>query len=410
MNYRKATTIALLAGITGLCAPAQAAPPPVSFTYQGSLAQSGVAVDGATPIQFRLWDAASGGSQLGSTIDRISDVDAGIFTESLDFGLSSFAVNQALWLEVIVDGQSMGRTSLTAAPYSLNTRGLSVDQFGRVGIGTVDPSSLLHVQGGVNDSSTVVRLGSDTGSVKANFSVGNFEIWEAIASSDEFRISKNGNASPIIMKADGSLTLLGSTSSSTNIGFFDDVFMRNSVLMGFLGNVGIGTTNPFDKLHVAGSIRVDDGMRIGTIGYSNVALTIDRPLDFGIVLAQGDAGKPGGGSWANTSDIRLKKNIAPIEGALDTLLELRGVHFEYKDPKSVGELEGVRTGFIAQEVEKVIADWVWDAQDGYKRVTIRGFEAMAVEAMRELQTENDDLRERIESLEAMVSTLIQIEN
>lgn len=95
-------------------------------------------------------------------------------------------------------------------------------------------------------------------------------------------------------------------------------------------------------------------------------------------------------TWTVTSDERLKKNIEGLDGALETLLALRGVSFEYKDP----EQTGTRLGFIAQEVERVLPDWVDDGEDGYKRLTINGFEALAVEALRELSDENLELRSR----------------
>jgi hypothetical protein len=40
---------------------------------------------------------------------------------------------------------------------------------------------------------------------------------------------------------------------------------------------------------------------------------------------------------------------------------------------------------IAQEVEKAVPGWVDTASNGYKRLTFRGFEALTVEAVRELQ-------------------------
>ena len=39
-------------------------------------------------------------------------------------------------------------------------------------------------------------------------------------------------------------------------------------------------------------------------------------------------------------------------------------------------------GFIAQEVEQVLPEWVEDEKDGYVRLTVNGFEGMAVEAFR----------------------------
>src|SRR5207244_7264081 len=96
----------------------------------------------------------------------------------------------------------------------------------------------------------------------------------------------------------------------------------------------------------------------------------------------------GGGSWAVVADARLKKNIQPLTGALDRLMELRPVTFEYKEAQAIHELPGTQIGMIAQEVEKVFPDWVDTAPSGMKRLSIHGFEALAVEALRDLRKEN----------------------
>jgi BMFP domain-containing protein YqiC len=96
------------------------------------------------------------------------------------------------------------------------------------------------------------------------------------------------------------------------------------------------------------------------------------------------------------SDLRLKKNIEPLTGALDRLLQLRSVTFEYKDPQSIHEAPGVQIGMIAHEVEKIFPDWVDTAPNGMKRLSIHGFEALTVQALRELRTEKDA---RISALE-----------
>jgi hypothetical protein len=58
-----------------------------SFTYQGMLKTSGIPANGNHDLQFSLWTAASGGSQVGSTITRIGvSVSNGVFTTELDFG------------------------------------------------------------------------------------------------------------------------------------------------------------------------------------------------------------------------------------------------------------------------------------------------------------------------------------
>ena len=164
----------------------------------------------------------------------------------------------------------------------------------------------------------------------------------------------------------------------------------NQFLIRAAGGVGIGTANPNFSLHVDGS-----------------------------------AGKPGGGSWSSSSDRRLKKNIKGLIGSLDKLLALRGVTFEYKDPKSINELPGERIGVVAQEVEPVFPDWVDVNGRVHKTVTFRGFEALTVEALRELRHEKDaevavqkakneeqaaqisDLTAQLERMEAVMTRLVE---
>ena len=74
----------------------------------------------------------------------------------------------------------------------------------------------------------------------------------------------------------------------------------------------------------------------------------------------------------------------PLKGPLDKLLQLRGVTFEWKEPEKQGNLTGTQMGLIAQEVEEVFPEWVGTQEDGGKTLTIRGFEALTIEALREL--------------------------
>jgi hypothetical protein len=140
-----------------------------------------------------------------------------------------------------------------------------------------------------------------------------------------------------------------------------------SMVVDGAGNVGIGTATPGFTLEVNGlAHRVDDAS-----------------------------------TWTVTSDARLKKNVRGVEGALETLLGLRGVTFEYRDPAK----PGLRRGFLAQEVEEVLPEWVEEGPDGYKRLTIAGFEALAVEALRALQREIDAQRAELELLRSEVFRL-----
>ena len=66
---------------------------------------------------------------------------------------------------------------------------------------------------------------------------------------------------------------------------------------------------------------------------------------------------------------------------------------------------GKQIGFIAQDVEKVFPQWVEKDGEGYKTLTLRGFEALAVESIRELKKENDSLKEANKQLESRLKAL-----
>jgi len=151
------------------------------------------------------------------------------------------------------------------------------------------------------------------------------------------------------------------------------------------GNVGIGTMSPGYLLHVDGS-----------------------------------AGKPGGGSWSNSSDARLKENIHHIDGreALDLLSQLQGVTFEWVNPEE--HSAGTRAGLIAQELEKVFPDWVEEIEvqgsdqelipEGEKAKALHfphDFNAYVIEAIKALDAENQALSDTVQEQDAAIAALQQ---
>ena len=87
-------------------------------------------------------------------------------------------------------------------------------------------------------------------------------------------------------------------------------------------------------------------------------------------------------------------------GALDKILALRGVQFEWKleEYPDNGFREGNQNGLIAQEVEEVLPELVRTDHDGYKAVEYQKITAVLVEAIKEQQQE-------IEALKAAVAVL-----
>ncbi|MFG0307531.1 MAG: hypothetical protein ACF8Q5_15120 [Phycisphaerales bacterium JB040] len=129
-----------------------------AFTYQGRLGEAGSPYTGTADFEFRLWDSASGGNQVGPTVlVRNVDVVEGLFTVELNFSVGAFNGDQR-WLEpgVRTPGLStgayttLGRQKINATPYALQTKGLPVSEFGHLGIKTAPSGYVLDVGGSVH--------------------------------------------------------------------------------------------------------------------------------------------------------------------------------------------------------------------------------------------------------------------
>lgn len=117
--------ILLLSLTTGWPLVALAQGSGTAFSYQGSLNNGSTPVDDICNFEFRLYDAASAGTQIGSTQSANSvTVSHGQFTVDLDFGSNAFT-GSPRYLEVAVQCSSDAsltpltpRQPLNPTPYS----------------------------------------------------------------------------------------------------------------------------------------------------------------------------------------------------------------------------------------------------------------------------------------------------
>jgi len=105
-----------------------------SFVYQGKLQDGGIAANGTYQFEFRLYDAVSGGNQVGQAVTNVSaTVTNGIFAVNLDFGTASFD-GAGRYLEIAVRLNNSGqpyttlgpRQPVTSTPYAI--RALNANQ------------------------------------------------------------------------------------------------------------------------------------------------------------------------------------------------------------------------------------------------------------------------------------------
>ncbi|RMG76308.1 MAG: tail fiber domain-containing protein [Bacteroidetes bacterium] len=161
---------------------------------------------------------------------------------------------------------------------------------------------------------------------------------------------------------------------------------NSQLILAANGNVGIGTNAPTYKLHVNGRIRT-----------TNIN---------------------------ETSDIRYKKDIEKITGALEKVLKMNGVYYNWKTEEypQAGFDTTRQVGVIAQEMEKILPEVVNTDEEGYKSVEYSKLVAVLIEAMKEqqkqiaelqqqntlLQTQNSGILERMEKLEAQIAILSNV--
>ena len=87
-----------------------------AFTYQGQLRENGRPVNGTCDFRFKLYNAATGGSQVRPPRTKTGvNVTNGLFTVSLDFGSGVFN-GDARWLEVAVRCPAGSGTFKTLSP------------------------------------------------------------------------------------------------------------------------------------------------------------------------------------------------------------------------------------------------------------------------------------------------------
>jgi hypothetical protein len=95
------------------------------------------------------------------------------------------------------------------------------------------------------------------------------------------------------------------------------------------------------------------------------------------------------------SDSRFKKNIKPIENALEKVMKLGGYTYDWRDAsefptQSLGK--GHDMGVIAQEVEKQFPEAVTTNADGYKAVSYTELVPALIEAIKTLKAQIDELK------------------
>ena len=249
---------------------------------------------------------------------------------------------------------------------------MTLDGGGRLGIGTTGPGATLDVAGGIKA----------TGTDGLTFNTGDTD---------------GGLFSP----ADGVVTLKTNNTERLRVDT--------------AGSVGIGTNAPLSKLEVAaatfGQIRFTD-TRTGTVSPAIRQSWLLGANNNNTFIVGAPAGLKGGyfngnvdGAYVQDSDARLKKDVETLNGMLGKAMQLRPVSYHFKVNAGNAPLS---VGFIAQEVEKILPNMVYE-QTGYKGLSYASFTPVAIGAIQELKKEKDaEIKARDEKIAALESRLTDV--
>lgn len=171
-------------------------------------------------------------------------------------------------------------------------------------------------------------------------------------------------------------------------------------------NIGIGTTTPGTRLTVKQELAnraimwqhetQTDSWAIG-IGTN----TLNCRFEFNGTL-RGQISSVDG-TFITGSDIRYKEAIEAVPDVLSRTLQLKPFSYYYKDTRQFAQHKSI--GFIAQEVEKLFPEMVYDIDGGYKGINYAGFSVVAIKAIQEQQEKIADLEARLQKLEAKLDAL-----
>ena len=200
-------------------------------------------------------------------------------------------------------------------------------------------------------------------------------------------------ASGTVSTAIGTYTIASGT-DSTAMGYYTTASGNSSTAMGYETTASDYTSLVVGKHNLAGYT-----VTASATEYSldNTAFVIgngsswDNRSDALVVKFNGDATLAG--NLNINSDARLKANIVSLGSTLSKLLQIDGKSYTMKKDEN----EKQKIGLLAQDIEKVFPELVSESH-GVKSVNYQGLVPVLINALKEQQSEIDELKTMLKAI------------
>ena len=309
------------------------------------------------------------------------------------------------------DGNSEVGTVVFQVDAAAPANSLRVSSTGNIGLGTATPALDLHANTSdtpafrfeQNNSGGFTAQTWDIAGNEANFFVRDVTGGSRLP----FRIRPGAPTSSLDISATG-LVGIGTASPNSRL----DVKQHEDT---FLGGVHLRRAVSNDTWSLATG--TDNNMYVGYANDASLAnaasdfsvfpliLTTNNRVGIGMTLpdqtltVNGNASKPGGGSWAAFSDERLKTVKGQFTRGLQTVMQLQPLRYEYRRDNALGlKSEGEHVGFGAQELQKVLPEAVIKNEAGYLLVNNDPIIWTMLNAIKEQQKQIEELKKEVQQL------------
>jgi hypothetical protein len=245
-----------------------------------------------------------------------------------------------------------------------------------------------------------------------------------------FRVGNASGATPttaMYINSNGNVGI-GGTSPTAQLAVYSSVASTTAPTLLLNHNSGYGQISGLDPFHSL----ILRGIPAGTTGYdvttgdqmsfveyggdfrfyqkASAAPVLQGRLNLGTWTVTGDVV-----AYGSPSDITLKTNIKPLEGALEKVMRLQGVSFTWKEDTDTNKMTGIKDdiGFIAQEVQKLVPEVVTGKEGDISKgeilgITYSNLVPVLTKAIQEQQKQIEDQNAKIAAQQKQIEELIKL--